>query len=365
MKKRLIGLVIFIILIFGTIFLKSILKLENSNLNTATNNKTNKTRNLKIANFTNEEIFLNDNIADIIGLKYNFNVDYKKISSEEINNQSLLNEKISNYDLIFSNKEVIDNYYKTAKKETQNNIEYDSVLNTPLVIYSWDKIVDTLINENIVTEIDGVYFITDMNKLINYILEEKQWSEIGLSEIYGNINIISENPNTSSGRNYYEFLLILLSGENINYENNFSKINEIYKKSEYLGDEEKLFDRYARFGMTAVPLLADLEKSIIEFKNTNPDGFDQIKSDIRILYPIPTIIEEYYITSFTENGNSFKKIFFDKDIQKIIVKNFGLRNESNTEIPNINGLADNISDTVQKIDNNTYENLISYINENK
>ena len=46
----------------------------------------------------------------------------------------------------------------------------DLVLNTPIVIYSWDTVVDALIKENIVTVRDNVYYITDMNKLINYIL---------------------------------------------------------------------------------------------------------------------------------------------------------------------------------------------------
>ena len=81
-------------------------------------------------------------------------------------------------------------------------------LNTPIVIYSWGEVVDALINENIVTLTDGVYYITDMEKLLNYILEGKKWSEIGLTKLYGNINIASTDPVTSSpGATYYGLLL--------------------------------------------------------------------------------------------------------------------------------------------------------------
>ena len=53
-------------------------------------------------------------------------------------------------------------------------------LNTPIVIYSWKEVVDALVSQNIVTLTDGVYYITDMNKLINFILTGKKWSDIGL-----------------------------------------------------------------------------------------------------------------------------------------------------------------------------------------
>ena len=93
-------------------------------------------------------------------------------------------------------------------------------LNTPIVIYSWGKVVDALMNEKIVSKSeDGVYFITDMNKLINYILESKKWSDIGIPELYGSINIASTDPVTSSpGATYYGLLLSILCEKDINDE---------------------------------------------------------------------------------------------------------------------------------------------------
>ena len=56
-------------------------------------------------------------------------------------------------------------------------------MNTPIVFYSWDTVVDALMNEGIVTLEDGVYYITDPNKLIDYILEDKSWKDIGLNDL--------------------------------------------------------------------------------------------------------------------------------------------------------------------------------------
>ena len=59
-------------------------------------------------------------------------------------------------------------------------------MNTTIVMYSWKNVADALIKEEIVTITDGVYYITDINKLINYILEGKKWRDIELTDLYGN-----------------------------------------------------------------------------------------------------------------------------------------------------------------------------------
>ena len=61
----------------------------------------------------------------------------------------------------------------------------------------------------------------------------------------------------------------------------------------------------------------DYEKSMIDFANSNPDGFTQVKDQIRVLYPTPTIWNSHCIATFNEKGNAFYKAFEDADIQKI------------------------------------------------
>ena len=42
-----------------------------------------------------------------------------------------------------------------------------------------------------------------MNKLMKYILDGKKWSDIGLKDLYGTINIASTDPvSSSSGTTY-------------------------------------------------------------------------------------------------------------------------------------------------------------------
>ena len=77
-------------------------------------------------------------------------------------------------------------------------------------------VVDAFIREKIVTEDNGTYYVTDMPKLLEYINEGKKWSDIGLDSIYGNINIASTDPVTSSpGATYYGLLASIMNGGEI------------------------------------------------------------------------------------------------------------------------------------------------------
>ena len=75
-----------------------------------------------------------------------------------------------------------------------------------------------------------------MPKLLNYILEGKKWSDIGLTGLYGNINIASTDPVTSSpGATYYGLLLSILSGgqiEDTTLEDTLARLQQFYQKSE-------------------------------------------------------------------------------------------------------------------------------------
>ena len=228
MKKRLLGIIILILLICGVVFIKSILNPSEISKQNSSSLSIEERKKVKIADLSDVEIFLEDKVKEIINLKYNFDVSYEKLSNNELSNTSLLNNVNSNYDLIFSNNEILNNLKEKVNEKNENNLNYENLLSTPLVIYSWNEVVDILINENIVTKKDDVYYITDMNKLINYILEGKMWTELGLDMVYGNINIISANPiNTSSGASYYSLLLSTMSKESLNIEETFPKLRKI------------------------------------------------------------------------------------------------------------------------------------------
>ncbi len=384
-KKQIIGISIFILLIMGIIAYK-ILKDNTISVGGLTT--------IYVATGGGKEDFLADErVNEILRKKYKLDVVYdtwsngKTISlpliresvglgNSDKENLTIRSEEASKYDVLFTSDQRFYDYYKLQPNKAKNEADRYTVLeggltlNTPIVIYSWGKVVDALVNEAIVTQKDGVYYITDMNKLMNYILSGKKWSEIGISELYGSINIASTDPVTSSpGATYYGLLLSILSEANITnkaLENNLPKLKEFYNKSGYMNNTPAdLFERYLKTGMGGEPMIVDYEKSIIDFANSNPKGFEEVKNDIRILYPAPTIWNSHCLAIFTENGKKLYKAFEDEEIQKIAFDKYGFRTGITGGVYDVSrlGLAlpKSITSTVTSLKMDTYNKLIDYL----
>ena len=370
-KKQIIGIVIFVVLIV-VILLIGIFNKKDGGIHLS--NLTD----VYVATGGGKEAFIADeDVVRIMQKEYGLNVVYDNWSNGKlIKNPLVRSDGVTKYDAMFSSDQRFYDYYKLAPNKAEGEADRYSVLdggltlNTPIVIYSWGEVVDALEKEKIVTQKDGVYYITDMNKLLDYILKGKKWSEIGLNQLYGNINIASTDPVTSSpGATYYGLLLSIMCESSVNdktVEENLPKLKEFYKSSGYMNNTPAdLFEKYLKTGMGGEPMIVDYEKSIIEFANENPDGFEQVKKDIRILYPTPTIWNSHCIATFTENGNRFYKAFENKNIQQIAWSKYGFRTGVTGGTYDVSslgiGIPQNITSTVSSLKMDTYNKLIDYL----
>lgn len=390
-KKKIIGISIFIFLILLIVGINTF-----SNDKGFTNLKT-----VCVATGGGKEDFLADEeVLKILKKKYKLNVIFdtwsngktitKPLIRESVNlgNESIIKRiqnkedisintsGVSKYDALFTSDQRFYDYYKLAPNKENNEADRYTViagsltLNTPIVIYSWKEVVNAFINEGIVTLEDNVYYITDMNKLIDYILNNKKWSDVGLNELYGNINIASTDPVSSSpGATYYGLLLSILSGgqiEDATLEDNLARLKQFYQKSGYMNNTPAdLFERYLKTGMGGEPIIVDYEKSIIDFANSNPTGFNQVKNDIVILYPKPTIWNSHCFMAFTENGKKLYEAFMDKEIEQIAWEKYGFRTGITGGTYDVSklgiGIPQNITSTVTSLKMDYYNKLIEYL----
>lgn len=189
--------------------------------------------------------------------------------------------------------------------------------------------------------------------------------------LYGTINIDSTDPVTSSpGATYYGLLLSIMCGGTVTEENlqaNLQNLKEFYIKSGYMNNTPAdLFELYLKTGVGGKPMIVDYEKSVIDFANSNPDGWEQVKDKIRILYPTPTIWNSHCIATFNETGNEFFKAFEDKDIGQIAWSRYGFRtgitggNYDVTKV-NVSGIPQSITSTVSSLKMKMYDEMISYL----
>ena len=392
-KKRIVGVILFAILILVIIGLK-VFKDNGHSIGGLTT--------VYVATGGGKEDFLADkDVVKILQKKYKLNVVYDgwsngktvqwpliresvglgnqsiaQIMKDDKSSYTISSSGVSTYDALFTSDQRFYDYYQLQPNKSEGEADRYRVnggsltLNTPIVIYSWGKIVDALENEGIVTQKDGVYYISDMNKLMNYILEGKKWSDLGLNELYGKINIASTDPVTSSpGATYYGLLLSTLSEGDVTDEsisNYLPQLHQFYIKSGYMNNAPAdLFDRYLKTGMGGQPMIVDYEKSIIDFANANPEGFKQVKDDIRILYPSPTIWNSHCFAYFTDNGKKLFEAFDDKEIQQIAWERYGFRTGitgGSYDVSSIGiGVPQTISSTVSSLKMATYNELIDYL----
>jgi len=394
-KKQIIGIVIFVVLIGVVIGIKAL-----SNVGIGFNSNLTK---VYVATGGGKEDFIADEeVNKILKNKYHLEVVYDSWSNGKtvvqpliresigLGNQSIIDrlsngdttitihtEGVSTYDALFTSDQRFYDYYKLSPNKTAGEsdryqvLEGGLTLNTPIVIYSWKEVADKLIEQGIVTKEESeVYYITDMNKLINYILEGKKWSDIGLTDLYGNINIASTDPVSSSpGATYYGLLLSILGNGQIQEEglkDNLAKLLTFYQKSGYMNNTPAdLFERYLKTGMGGEPMIVDYEKSLIDFANSNPNGFKQVKDDIVVLYPKPTIWNSHCYAAFTDNGKELYKALQDEKIQQIAWSNYGFRTGitgGNYDVSEV-GLAipQKITSTVTSLKMDYYNDLISYL----
>ena len=324
-----------------------------------------------------ENFLADEEVNKIMKKKYGLNVIYDSWSNGKLIKNPLVREDGTKYDVMFCSDQRFYDYHKLAPDTTKGESARYTVqkggltLNTPIVIYSWDTVVDALIEQKIVTEKDGVYYITDMPKLISYILEGKKWKDIGVDMLYGSINIDSTDPVTSSpGATYYGLLLSIMCDGEITDEavaENLPKLKEFYTKSGYMNNTPAdLFELYLKTGVGGKPMIVDYEKSVIDFANSNPDGWEQVKDKMRILYPTPTIWNSHCIASFDEAGDEYYEAYEDKEIQQIAWSKYGFRtgvtggNYDVTQV-NVKGIPQSIISTVSSLKMNVYEQLISYL----
>lgn len=372
-NKQIVGIGIFVLLVLVIISIKFYSDKKAENGVSAKDLKT-----VTVATGGGKEDFIADeDVNKILREKYGLNVVYDSWSNGKLVLNPLVRENGDKYDLMFCSDQRFYDYYKLApnkeKKEADRYTVLDGglTLNTPIVIYSWAEVVDAFIKDGIVTEKEGTYYITDMNKLLTYILEGKKWSDIGLNMLYGSINIASTDPVTSSpGATYYGLLLSIMCGGNVtdtSMQENLPKLKEFYEKSGYMNNTPTdLFEKYLKTGLGGEPMIVDYEKSIVEFANENPDGFNQVKDNIRILYPEPTIWNSHCVATFTEAGNEYYKAIQDKEISQIAWEKYGFRTgvtggNYNVDSLGIKGMPSNIRSTVSSLKMNMYDNLISFL----
>ena len=179
-KKVIIGIILFILLIAAIVVIKNLADSDGGSPLSG------KLTTVYVATGGGKEDFLNDaDVKKILRSKYKLNVVFDTWSNGKTITKPLIRESVglgnqaivsqisngaeysihsdgvSKYDALFTSDQRFYDYYKLQPNKEAGEADRYTVLdggltlNTPIVIYSWGKVVDALISENIVTETDN------------------------------------------------------------------------------------------------------------------------------------------------------------------------------------------------------------------
>lgn len=300
-----------------------------------------------------------EEVQDLIQRKYHLEIDYSRAGSIE-----MVSTDHTGMDFLFPSSQTALEIYES---QYGNPFKSEIVLNTPIVLYARAAVTEALLAEGIAWEEDGVCYV-DMEKLTACIEEGTSWAGIGLPELYGNVTVATTDPTKSNSGNMFAGLLAntlcggTADGESL--EEILPRLQTIFRNLGYMeSSSSDLFDQFLKTGIGAKPLVAGYENQLLEFAVENPDTWQQVRDDIRIMYPSPTVWSSHVFIALDEQGAAGIDALMDEEVQKMAWERHGFRtgingSASDTELFGVDGVADEVTRVMNMPDADTMERII-------
>lgn len=268
----------------------------------------------------------NESVQNILRRQYRLEVDYTKAGSIEMV-QETHGEEI---DCLWPSSQVALELFKM--NQSSRLIKDEVIFSSPIVLYSWDIVVDALMQIGIVEKLDDTYYIVDFPRLLNLIIEGKQWSDIGLESLYGKIGIVSTDPTKSNSGNMFSGLLanILYTGGDVvdsqTIETVLPTIQTVFTRLGFMHHSSSdLFEAYLTKGVGDKPIIVGYESQIVEFSLQHQQLWPKVKEKVRILYPRPTVWSSHPLIILQENAQPLIAALQNEDIQRLAWEQHGFR----------------------------------------
>ena len=308
-------------------------------------------------------LFEDEEVRKILKKKYGLEMEYAKAGSLD-----MMTADFEGKDYLFPSSQTALSYYRELHG---NPLRSEIILNTPIVLYTHKIVKDALVKEGIVEEKQGVCYV-DMKKMTDLISSGEKWSDVGLPQLYGTVSIDTTDPAKSNSGNMFAALLanVLAGGTVVNDENVGEILPKLKTIFNYLGYMETssadLFTQFLKMGVGAKPMIAGYESQLLEFAVGNQADFEQIKDDVVMLYPSPTVWSTHVYIALDNQGERGVEALLDEDVQRLAWERHGFRTSyytagSQEDFFGVKGIAPEITGVMQVPDYGAMEQIINYL----
>jgi hypothetical protein len=224
----------------------------------------------------------------------------------------------------------------------------ETVLQSPEVIYAGPQGTETLIKAGLVAKREDRYFIIDVKGLLlDYVLKQRTWESIGSGELRGPIAVASTDAaKSNSGFTLAQLQLNVIATNDIFSAPSADQARKALPTLRALYDAQGLQARSSDAGFTQwllqggefhAPLYAGYENQIVQQVIANGASAANLLTNLRVLYPDPTIYSDHPILALSADAGRFIDAMKDPEIQTLAWKKFGFR--SGTQV-GLNNVAD-------------------------
>lgn len=238
----------------------------------------------------------------------------------------------------------------------------EAVLVTPMVIASWRPIAEVLRASGIVREEAGAWWVIDMDKLLALIGEERRWRDLpGNRSFAVGRSVLVATTDVRTSNSAAQFLALasyLLNGRDVVTSAEVARreaeklapffLKQGFQESSSAGP----FEDYLAIGMGKVPLVWIYEAQYLEQALKG-----NLKPDMVLLYPQPTVFSKHVAVALSDVGMRFIAAMRDPEVMAIAA-DYGYRVEGSTTLrEKLKGKAMVLPDIIDVADIPTHDLL--------
>jgi hypothetical protein len=208
------------------------------------------------------------------------------------------------------------------------------IFNSPIVLYSWDRIADGLVKGGYAEPAGGPRYVVDLQKLLKAIIAGETWAAIGVSNLFGRARIVSTDPNKSnSGFVFAGLVASLLSGDVVvvdTLDHIEGDVAIVFRRMGFKPPSSgKLFDDYIAGGAGAQPLIVGYENQLVEWVLQDADRWKRVEANAPakpvILYPRPTVFSAHPLISINREADELIDALTNETLLELAWEDHGFR----------------------------------------
>lgn len=280
-----------------------------------------------------ESFFRDPQLAQVLQ-EAGFKVEYERWGSSKIANMKNTSELGQFSDFVFPpGVQTSDNVKKNIPTSQVYNVFY-----SPMVIATWEPIVDILQKSNLV-KTHPTHKTLDMTAFFKLSSNKVKWKDLpgsGAYPVNKNVLIYTSELSSSNAAKMYVALSSYIYN-NSDVVQNYEQVNKVTPSVSRLlaaqGHKEasstNLLADYTAIGMGKAPMIFSYESELIEYAVKNSGLADSMS----LLYPSPSIFTKHSMVNFTPAGAELTRQLQENPKIKDIAAKYGFRFAGNNALP--------------------------------